>query len=115
MVNNTDSFVVAWRCWYNVSGTTVEYNSIQHDLNTIPDDGFQAMRLWYQNGNGRYLSGNDHYFFANQGDGVIFGQSNDSYQSILDRYPGVVIKLGKHVPDGVMHQIDQMMMEYLFV
>ena len=110
MINNTDSFVIAWRVWYD-NGTTSpsEYNSIQHNLETLPDDGFQAMRLWYSNGNGRFISGSDHYFFSNHEGGTIFGQSNDSYQSILDRYPGVVIKLGKHVPDGLMNQIDNMM------
>lgn len=110
MINSTDSYTIAWKCWYdNGTTTSSEYNSVDHTLEELPEDGFQAMRLWYADGTGRYISGNDHYFFANHPAGTIFGQSNDSIQSILDRYPGVIIKLGKHIPDGLMQEINTLM------
>jgi hypothetical protein len=51
------------------------------------------------------ISGNDYYFFAEHSAGLIFGQSNDSYESIVERYPNVTIKRGKHVPDGLINHI----------
>lgn len=111
MINNTDSYTIAWRAWYdNGTSAPLEYNSIQHTLYDLPEDGFQAMRLWYSDGTGRYISGNDYYFFANHTAGTIYGQTNDSYQSILDRYGEVIIKLGKHVPDGMMKDINDLML-----
>jgi hypothetical protein len=113
MINNTDNFVTAWKCWYNDGTTTeiTEYDSVNNTLESLPSDGFQAMRLWYHNGRGRFMSGNDFYFFANHPLGTIYGHSNDTYADIEQRYPGVSIKRGKHVPDGIMEQINQLMVD----
>lgn len=106
MINSTDSYVTAWRCWYdNGTATPAEYNSVNNTLYDLPDDGFQAMRLWYSDGTGRFMSGNDYYFFANHEGGTIYGQSNDTYDSILQRYSEVIIKRGKHVPDSMINDI----------
>lgn len=65
MINKTDSFVSSWRVWYNDLSTKIdEYNSVDHDFSDLPDDGFQAMRLWYNDGRCRFISGNDYYFFV---------------------------------------------------
>ena len=110
MINSLDSYTIAWRAWYCDGGSNpAEYNSVQHTVYDLPEDGFQAMRLWFSDRTGRYISGSDYYFFANHAAGTIFGQSNESYQSILDRYGEVIIKLGKHVPDGMMQQINSLM------
>lgn len=110
MINSTDSYVIAWRCWYdNNTSTPVEYNSINHSLYDLPDDGFQAMRLWYSDDNGRFISGNDYYFFAYHPAGTIYGQSNDSYDSILQRYNEVIIKRGRHVPESMINNINNLM------
>lgn len=107
---STDNFIIAWRCWYD-DGTFIpkEYTSINSTLDTLPEDGFQAMRLWYSNGGGRYMSGNDYYFFAEHPSGLIFGQSNDSYDSIVQRYPTAIIKRGKHTSDQMIHLIENTM------
>lgn len=109
-INKTDSFVVSWRVWYNnLSSEITEYNSINHDFNDLPDDGFQAMRLWYNNGQGRFISGNDFYFFASHPTGTIYGQTNDGSTDIISRYPEVIIKKGKYTTDEMMIQINEMM------
>jgi hypothetical protein len=110
MINNTDDFVTAWRCWYNNDSPTItEYNSVNHNLVDLPSDGFQAMRLWYTNGNGRFISGSDYYFFASHPSGTIYGHSNDSYADIESRYEEVTIKRGKHTTDEIMEEIDALM------
>lgn len=110
MINSIDSYVVAWRCWYdNDTANPIEYNSVNNTLYDLPEDGFQAMRLWYFDGNGRFISGNDYYFFANHPAGTIYGQSNDSYDSIVQRYSEVIIKRGKHVPDSMINEINNLM------
>ena len=67
------------------------------------------MRLWYFNGNGRFMSGNDHYFFATHPSGTIYGHSNDSYTDIESRYDEVTIKRGKHTTDKMINDINDMM------
>lgn len=110
MINKTDSFVSSWRVWYNDLSTKIdEYNSVDHDFSDLPEDGFQAMRIWYNDGRCRFISGNDYYFFAAHPSGTIFGQTNDAYQDIVDRYPEVIIKRGKHTTDDIMIQINQLM------
>jgi hypothetical protein len=109
-INKTDSFVISWRVWFNdLSDTITEYNSIEHDLTDLPSDGFQAMRLWYSDGRGRFISGNDYYFFALHPSGTIFGQSNDTYEDIVARYPEVIICRGKHTTDQMMIDINNLM------
>lgn len=108
-INKTDSFVTSWRVWYNdLSPDIVEYNSVDHDFNNLPNDGFQAMRLWYSDGRTRFISGNDYYFFAYHPSGTIFGQTNDSYEDITLRYENVIIKRGKHTTDEIMIQINNL-------
>lgn len=110
MINSTDSYVIAWRCWYDDgTATPSEYDSVNNTLYDLPEDGFQAMRLWYTDGNGRFITGNDHYFFASHPAGTIYGQSNDSYDSILQRYSEVIIKKGKHVPESMINDINNLM------
>lgn len=108
-VKKTDSYVVAWRVWYDNKKTTPsEYNSIHHSFNDLPDDGFQAMRLWYADGGSRYISGHDFYFFSHHEAGTIYGQTNR--EKDLEKYPHAIIKTGRHIPDGLMKQIDTLMM-----
>jgi hypothetical protein len=107
---NTDSFTTAWIAYYdNGTATPSIYNSVNHTLVDLPDDGFQAMRLWYHNGTGRYISGNDYYFFSEHPSGLIFGQTNDSYESIVERYPNAIIKRGKHTSEEMIHYINNLM------
>lgn len=103
----TDEYVVAWRCWYDNGTSIEEYNSVQHCWETLPEDGFQAMRVWYNDGTGRHISGNDFYFLQEHPVGLIVGQSNDS--DIKVRYPNASIKRGKHCPDIMMRQINELM------
>lgn len=103
-----DEYIVSWRCWVEFNEDIVEYNSIEHCWNKIPDDGFQAMRLWYSDGTGRYISGNDFYFLSEHKAGLIIGQSNDT--DIKERYPNAIIKRGKHVPDKLMKEITDLML-----
>lgn len=109
-IKNTDEYIVAWRCWYD-NGTKIpdEYNSIDHCWEKLPEDGFQAMRLWYADGTGRFISGNDFYFFDLHEAGLIVGQSNDF--DIKERYPNSIIKRGKHIPDILMKHINNLMQE----
>lgn len=103
----TDDYVSAWRAWSEVDFEIKEFNSVDNCLCDIPDDGFQAMRLWYADGTGRFISGADYYFFQEHPKGLIFGQSNDL--DIKERYPEAMIKRGKHIPDGLMKQVNELM------
>lgn len=106
---NTDSHVIAWRAWYDVADATAHYDSEHHTLEDLPDDGFQAMRLWYKDGTGRFISGNDYYFFYERPDGIVFAQTNETPEQILARYPQAVIKRGRYVPDAVSRMIEDEM------
>lgn len=109
-INKTDSFVAAWRVWYNDLSTGItEYNSVAHDFTNLPSDGFQAMRLWYVDGRTKFISGNDYYFFASHPSGTIYGQTNDSYNDIVARYPEVIITRGKYTTEEIMIQINDLM------
>lgn len=108
--NSTDDYVIAWRAWYDLgSKDPVEYNSNDHTLHDLPDDGFQGMKLWFSDGTSRYISGNDFYFFCQHEAGIIFGQSNDTLRDIKKRYPKAMIKRGRHVPDIMIKQINDLM------
>jgi hypothetical protein len=110
MINNTDNYVKSWRCWYNNNSSEItEYNSVEHNLIDLPEDGFQAMRLWYFNGTGRFILGNDFYFFASHPSGTIYGHSNDAYTDIESRYNEVTIKRGKHTTDELINEISSLM------
>lgn len=103
---NTDSFTIAWVAYYdNGTATPSTYNSVDNTLIDLPEDGFQAMKIWYVDGTSRYIAGNDYYFFVNHQGGLIFGQSNDTYESIVQRYPNALIKRGKHTAEEIIHNI----------
>ena len=103
---NTDSFTTAWIAFYDDgTETPAVYNSVINTLNDLPDDGFQAMKLWYADGTSRNIAGNDYYFFVEHPSGLIFGQSNDTYESIVERYPNSLIKRGKHVSEQMISYI----------
>lgn len=110
-MKSTDEYIISWRCWYNNGNGTVEYNSLSTTLDELPNDGFQAMRVWYSDGTGRFISGNDYYFFMDTPEGLLFGQSNDSIESIIDRYPSATIKRGKHIADREINRISNLMTE----
>ena len=107
-IKNTDEYVIAWRAWMEVDFEIVEYNSVENCWEDMPYDGFQAMRLWYNDGTcGKFISGNDFYFLWEHPKGLVFGQSNDL--DIAERYPGAIIKRGKHVPDNVIKEVNELM------
>lgn len=105
---DTDEYVVAWRIWYDNGTSIEEYNSVEHCWESIPEDGFQAMRIWYNDNTGRHISGNDFYFLQEHPAGLIVGQSNDL--DIKERYPKAIIKRGKHCPDKMMKEINDLML-----
>lgn len=107
IMKNVDEYVIAWRCWYDNWINIDEYNSVEHCWEQLPDDGFQAMRIWYADGTGRHISGNDYYFLSEHPAGLIVGQSNDL--DIKERYPKAIIKRGRHCPDIMMKQINELM------
>lgn len=104
---NTDSNTIAWKCWYaNLADTDfTEYNSVDHTLDDLPETGFQAMRLWFANGTGRYINGNDNYFFVNTSNGLLFGQTDGSADSILQTHPDSLVKSGVTISDALMDTI----------
>lgn len=108
-IKKTDSFVIAWRVWYENGNGIQSFNSSDHDFNDLPDIGFQAMKLFYADGTGRVISGYDFYFFACHPEGTIFGQTNN--EKDLDQYEFKIIKKGKHTTDGLMKQISDAMFE----
>jgi len=106
-IKNTDEYIIAWRAWVEVDSNIKEFNSIDHCFENIPNDGFQAMRLWYSDGTGRFISGNDWYFFQEHPRGLIVGQTNDI--DVKERYPNAVFKRGKHIPDVLMKEVSDLM------
>lgn len=106
---NTDNFIIAWRAWVEIEYDIIEYNSVDHCFENIPDDGFQAMRLWYSDGTGRYINGNDFYFMQEHPKGLIVGQSNDI--DVKERYPNAIIKRGKHIPDSLMKEVIELLIK----
>lgn len=110
---NTDSYTVAWKCWYVIYGTidVIEYNSLDHDLDELPDEGFQAMRLWYSDETGRFINGNDNYYFAESGGKIVFGQTDEDELSIKSEYPDAIIKTGSMVSNELMDTIHQTMID----
>ena len=109
-MNSTDSYVISWKCWYNnLEEQITVYNSTNTTLENLPSDGFQGMKLWFSDGTSKLISGNDYYFFYEHPSGIIFGQTDDSEQSILSRYPDAVIKRGKYTTEGIMNTISNSM------
>ena len=107
-IKQTDEYIIAWRTWYD-NGTSIEgYNSVEHCWEKLPEDGFQAMKVWYNDNTERYISGNDFYFLQNHPAGLIIGQSNDL--DIKERYPKAIIKRGRHCPDKMMKEINDLML-----
>lgn len=107
-IKNTDEYVIAWKCWYNDGTENIqEYNSMEHCLEKLPDDGFQAMKLFYSDGGSRIMNGHDFYFFCTHPSGLIFGATNN--ENDISRYENAFVKRGKHIPDGMMNQINLLM------
>lgn len=97
--------------WFeNASGGIVKWCSWQQSWVDVPDDGFQARLICYDNGTFRRDSGADWYWESPHPSGVVYGscQGSDAAE-IAKRYPGAVIKRGKMVPDEVSHEIEAMM------
>lgn len=106
-IKNTDGYVIAWRAWYDNGTAIEEFNSVEHCWEKLPDDGFQAMRVWYSDGTGRFISGNDFYFLDEHPVGLTVGQTNDL--DVKERYPKAFIKRGRHCPEKMMKEINELM------
>ncbi len=90
-----DHSVIGWRAWYDGGRT---FTSKTTEWVNLPDDGMQAMVIYFATGNRTMESGNDFYF---QVPGtpltVIYGSESRSKSKadIRKRYPGAIVKLGR--------------------
>jgi hypothetical protein len=108
-MSDNNPTIIAWRCWYSDGSTETEYASTLNTFDDLPDEGFQAMRLWYSADTGRYISGNDNYYFVVSPSETIVGQTNDLPDAILEEYPTASIKQGLLISDVEFNEIIQTM------
>jgi hypothetical protein len=105
------TYVIAWRCWYeDLSGNIVEYNSVTSTLNNLPTDGFQTMKLFFDDGTSGVMMGFDYFYFFSDQENVTFGLTNDLPETILSSYPNALIKNGKYISDETFNNLVGVMM-----
>lgn len=99
------SYVRGWHAWY-ANGT--EYSSVTHTPMQLPQLGLQIWMLYFIDGTRRVLTGNDRYFFFNNGsvDGV-FAQTDEPASEISLRYPGAYIIEGQLLSNSNYRTIEE--------
>ena len=94
--------VIAWRAWADLwNGQPLqEYASDVTDFEELPDDGLQGIIKFQDDGGKQVLSGYEWYFEVKHPSGVyIISGANDSADELRQRYPGIILKRGKHTTD----------------
>jgi hypothetical protein len=98
---------IGWRMWF-WDGSSVEGETWEDAVSTAeqyPDDVLVRM-LYYEGGGTQIQQGMDYYFVAPHPSGeYVYGTSNDLPETIIDRYPGVIIQSGKWAPDDFYRKI----------
>jgi hypothetical protein len=98
------SRVVFWKAWYKDGKA---YGRHDCKPSALPQDGFLGMILGFDDGTGRYISGNEYYFFP---DDDTFGQT-DKTEDILRLISWV--KFGRTATETEMAQVNKAMVEEL--
>ena len=88
----------------------VTVTSWDQEFADLPDDGLQGFIKFFEDGTRAFVTGYDWYFWVNHPSGVgILSANNDDPEETRSRYPGAVLKRGKHTTDEWIHQLDNLL------
>lgn len=101
-----------WRVWYDPwDGRPLQsMNCGDNTWDEVPEDGIQGLLKFYEDGTKQVVSGFDWYFAVKHPSGpLVVSGNNDSPEDTLRRYPGAVLKRGKHTTEEWIHLTDTLM------
>jgi hypothetical protein len=112
MTAPTHKRMVGWVAVYDLwDGQPLRvFNSWDVAFRDLPDDGMQGLIKFYEDGTKQIVSGFDWYFAVQHptGSWVISGNNHDPEET-QQRYPGAILKRGKHTTDEWAHLVDSML------
>lgn len=117
MIEMPEKRCIAWLCahdaWDGSPLQIVRLDSVDREgFDKLPDDGIQGFLKIFADGTKQNVSGYDWYFWVMHpsGEPLISG-NNDSPEENRRRYPGCVLKRGKHTTDEWAHLRDRLLRE----
>lgn len=98
---DSDFIVVGWEVWY--SDGTVKRG--MKGWSALPKDGVTHVKLSYQGGASRVMSGADYYWRCEGENDAVYGFSQTVPEP--SRYPGVVVLRGKWADDATFSYLQR--------
>lgn len=107
--------LVGWVCVYDDwDGEFLKtLDSAQVEFEDLSSDGIQGFMKFFKDGTKQIVTGYDYYFYVQHpnGDYVLSG-NNHTIEDNEKRYPGLIIKRGKHTTDEWAHLVNNILNNY---
>jgi hypothetical protein len=99
-----DKRIVAWAAWFvSDDWRLLRFNSDEHTIADLPQDGFLCARTRFADGTGENIGGNGWIVFMQTPAGLIFQATGDNAYPDLTRYPGAKFIKDKLAPSALLH------------
>lgn len=102
MMQKLEKRIKGWVCVYDDwSGEFLKtLDSSQVEFKNLPDDGIQGFMKFFIDGTKQIITGYDYYFYVKHPNGdYLISANNHCIEDNKRRYPGIIIKRGKHTTD----------------
>lgn len=110
-----DKRVVAWRAWFvslDEPLRLLRFNSDEHGMADLPDDGFLMAKTRFADGTGENIGGNGWIVYQNTSAGLIFQATGDNVRPDPARYPGAKFIKDKLCPSALLHVANEEMRQW---
>lgn len=101
-----DKRVVSWAAWFislDEPLRILRFNSEDHGMDDLPEDGFLMARTKFADGMGENIGGGGWIVYQETSAGLIFQSTGDNTPPDPNRYPGAKFIKDKLAPSALLH------------
>lgn len=110
-----DKRVVAWCAWFvslDEPLRLLRFNSEQHGMADLPEDGFLMAKTRFADGTGEHIGGNGWIVYQETPLGLIFQATGDNVKPDPARYPNAKFMKDKLCPSALLHVASEGMQQW---
>lgn len=109
-----EDILIRWICVYDSWDglPLVVVKSEDCKFEDLPDDGIQGFIKYFKTGGRAFVTGFDWYFLVKHpsGQSILSGNNHDAEDN-KQRYPGIILKRGKHTRDDWSSIVDKLLLD----